>query len=727
MRHFFLSLLILGSALQAKSQLLSDDKPVTLTKPSSAKQTADVLLPPVELARLIKEDELNDKFKDRPWRFGENVPVDLDPTNSGNWQKQGQNEIWTLDIDASQAVTLNYFFSAFNFPPSARLFIIDKTSGDYFGAITALNNSELNNLSTWPFRGSHHQLQLVVNSSEKKAVKLHLAEITHGYRQLKSGQGIGDSDPCNVNAICPVSGSWSNQRNASVMIVSGGSGYCSGTLMNNTLQDGRPYVLTAEHCGFKANWAFRFNFQSADCNSNNYTAQNQSISGAKQLAHNGASDFSLLEMNARPPASFNPYYAGWDNTDNIPSSQFAFHHPSGDLKKFSRNTDPGIKAIYLDATAGALTWKVDEWETGTTEGGSSGSALFDQNGRVIGQLDGGEASCQDLDKSDYFGRLAVSFINSNDSSRTLKYWLDPGMTGTTVLDGYNPTSAKPALDVAIARVKGVEFSHCSGTIEPEIVFTNRGTQTITSVVLKLSIDGNVLATSTWTGSLASEASASFSFPSQNLGDGAHTMVIQASSPNNSTDNVPQNNTTNFQFTTRSAGMLHTVNVTLDQYGSENSWVIRNTSGIILYTQGPFADDIGGTTISTKVCLEPGCYKFEFTDAYGDGMCCSFGNGSYQFVESRGTLLASGWNTPDGPDGIPITETTQVCIQPNSIINYGDLEFRAWPNPASDKLNLSFGNLNSATYEVFDITGKVVETGEIFGNTGSIDLREFKAG
>ena len=56
-------------------------------------------------------------------------------------------------------------------------------------------------------------------------------------------------------------------------------------------------------------------------------------------------------------------------------------------------------------------WYMDAWDEGVTEPGSSGSPLFDQNGRIIGQLYGGSAACQGTSANgyDYYGRLGVSW------------------------------------------------------------------------------------------------------------------------------------------------------------------------------------------------------------------------------------------------------------------------------------------------------------------------------
>ena len=99
-------------------------------------------------------------------------------------------------------------------------------------------------------------------------------------------------------------------------------------------------------------------------------------------------------------------YAGWDVSGSTPSSAVGIHHPSGDIKKICfENNSP-----YQSTAGGAAVWWISAWEDGVTEPGSSGSPLFDQNHRIIGQLYGGAAACSGSVNNgayDYYGRMDV--------------------------------------------------------------------------------------------------------------------------------------------------------------------------------------------------------------------------------------------------------------------------------------------------------------------------------
>jgi hypothetical protein len=66
--------------------------------------------------------------------------------------------------------------------------------------------------------------------------------------------------------------------------------------------------------------------------------------------------------------------------------------------------------------------------------------------------------------------------------------------------------------------------------------------------------------------------------------------------------------------------------------------LDQATGATVASGGPYGNNL---TISEDVCLPTGCYDFEVLDAFGDGMCCGFGNGSYSVVDNTSTVLASG--------------------------------------------------------------------------------------
>ncbi|MCB0641844.1 MAG: T9SS type A sorting domain-containing protein [Phaeodactylibacter sp.] len=98
----------------------------------------------------------------------------------------------------------------------------------------------------------------------------------------------------------------------------------------------------------------------------------------------------------------------------------------------------------------------------------------------------------------------------------------------------------------------------------------------------------------------------------------------------------------------------TVTINLDNYPEETSWEIANSSGSVVASGGTYASQPDGSSVSITECLVDGCYDFTIYDSYGDGICCSYGNGSYAVTDASGNVLASG-----GTFGS--SETTNFCL------------------------------------------------------------------
>ena len=96
-----------------------------------------------------------------------------------------------------------------------------------------------------------------------------------------------------------------------------------------------------------------------------------------------------------------------------------------------------------------------------------------------------------------------------------------------------------------------------------------------------------------------------------------------------------------------------VSITLDNYPEETSWTITNANGATVASGGTYGSQADGSTVNIEACIADGCYDFTINDSYGDGICCSYGNGSYT-VSAGGNTVASG-----GSFGS--SETTNFCL------------------------------------------------------------------
>lgn len=444
-RYASLALLTGLLTLPSYAQLSFGGHPLGLQRTAEMPEAPTVVMPEVDEQALLAEDEARAAQGIKgPYRFGFNHATDLSLSNSGVWHELPNGDrVWRIAIQCPRAYSINFEFHDYVVPEGAEVFAYNDL-GEHLGAFNAESNPGNTVLGVTQLPGERITIEYVEPAAVRGLGSLRIGQVTHAYRDLfNSAKGLGDSGSCNNNVICAVGDAWRAQIRSVAMITVGGNGICTGTLINNCEEDGTPYFLTANHClGGNNTWVFRFNWNSPTCIINNNGPTNQTVSGSTLRVNSATTDVALLQLNTTPPASFNVFYSGWDRSTTIPSSAVGIHHPSGDVKKISFDNNPLTTSAYLgNPGSGTNFWRVGNWEDGTTEGGSSGSALFNPQGLIVGQLYGGFASCSSI-TADYYGRFSQSYS-------LLQTWL--GNCGNTLF-GYPSATAVDDLTVSDNRI-----------------------------------------------------------------------------------------------------------------------------------------------------------------------------------------------------------------------------------------------------------------------------------
>ncbi len=406
-----------------------------------------------DLNKIKQEDARNDVDKSLPWRFGYELKVDLGLNNSGVWDELPNGDrIWRINIVSKGAKTLNSVFDTYHIPEGATVHLYNNDKSDVLGAYTHVFNRPDQMMGTWFVEGDNVWIEYFEPANVRGQGKLNIAKIVHGYRSITDSEirekAIGNSGDCNFDVNCSIEGfdTLKDKLKKSVGFIILGNFVCTGTLINNTSNDKAPYFLTANHCNgdSESTWAFRFNWISGNpscgtTNNSTDTAVDQTTSGATLLASNPESDFKLLRLDGGLDPSWDLEWAGWDRTNDVPGAAVGIHHPSGDIMKVCKENNPlsVTKTDIGGIAAPVASWVVENWDLGVTEGGSSGSALFNLSGRIVGQLAGGGAACNgtnDNNQPDFYGRFNVSWDFGNSDSTRLSNWLDPTNTGRQTLD-----------------------------------------------------------------------------------------------------------------------------------------------------------------------------------------------------------------------------------------------------------------------------------------------------
>ncbi|MCL4116874.1 UNVERIFIED_CONTAM: hypothetical protein GTU68_060625 [Idotea baltica] len=219
-----------------------------------------------------------------------------------------------------------------------------------------------------------------------------------------------------------------------------GRDICSGALVNNVRNDCTPYFLTAKHCEVTANNAASvvvyWNYQQTTCRTPGSATsggigdgpRNMFNSGIQLLSEFDNSDMALFLLDDPVAPEVDAYFAGWDATGAILDSAICVHHPQAEEKRISFDYEPSVPFFSNQF------YRVLDWNEGTTESGSSGAPLFSTDRLIVGQLNGGAASCGNEEYDD-FGMVAISWEGGGTPETSLKSWLDPDNTGTLTHGG----------------------------------------------------------------------------------------------------------------------------------------------------------------------------------------------------------------------------------------------------------------------------------------------------
>jgi len=462
----------------------------------------------------------------QPARAGFSLPVSKSMELDGEWtQLPDGRMMWRLKLVTQSAVSVGVVFDQFHLPDGAELYLYNEDKTFVIGAFTSDNNNAANVFSTHLIPGSTIIIEYIetpangfmggslkpvmINGQEtssrprdNNSVRynpqgvLRISELIYAYNDdiNEATKELGDAGTCQVNINCsPEGDNWQDEKRgvARILFREGTSWYyCSGTLVNNTLQNGTPYFLTAYHCGAVASaadhlvWQFYFNYERSGC-TNTGTPPNNMITGCTKRAEgniSGGTDMQLVELSSTPISTWNVYYNGWDRSGSTTTGGVSIHHPSGDAKKISTFTGTTSSSTWYDGTNTGATnghWTFPLWASttngqGVSEGGSSGSSLFNSAGRVIGTLSGGSSECGGPYSGDLYGKFSIHWqnaVNGSGNAYELKHWLDPAGTNPTTLDAMDPNAiASPpvanfsATPLTVVAGQPVQFSDLSSNL-----------------------------------------------------------------------------------------------------------------------------------------------------------------------------------------------------------------------------------------------------------------------
>ena len=319
---------------------------------------------------------------------------------------------------------------------------------------------------------------------------------------------------------------------------------------------------------------------------------------------------------------------------------------------------------------------------------------------------------------DYTTDACMNIFTNDQKARVIAV-MNAGVNrpNTTTSDKCTPL-ADVSNDGSIKINQLVPGAPCSGEVVPSIRIQNFGTVTLTSATVSYDVDGGTSTDFAWTGNLVNGAFEDIDLPIITGDSGEHTLNVSIASPNGNADGRACNDVTSATFS-GSDSYAETTEVRLtivpDNFGSETEWTWSDENGEIT-SGGPYTD--GNTTpIDAIFDVVPNkCYTFTITDSPAggfppDGICCAYGNGSYELTTDDDSIIFSG-----GDFGA--TESTQISTFALSVDDYfAGSNLYVYPNPTNNQLNIKLGNTNDLpnSYEIVNMLGQSITKSAIVTN------------
>ena len=394
-----------------------------------------ISMPEIDIQALLNEDDEN-LGEPVPLRYAYSFQVNYGINNAGTWETlEDGSMLWRLGFHSDGAYGMKIFFNDFWLPDGSELYIYSKNENMSIGPYNHEQNHDDGKFGIPLVKSDHIVVEYYQPATVLDNPQINIDQVFHAYRDIHNfyNDGEGSRTYCSDNVACD-DGTFQDQIESVIFLEMGGY-VCSASLVNNTSQDLKPYVLTAWHCvepetpGEHNYFTFYFNHEASTCNgSSGYYGRSETGSYLRASANLNNSDFALLEMDDDPPSWWGVYFAGWSRYTSTPTISAGIHHPGGGPKEINYDNDQAYSCSWY---SGQDHWCLN-WDYGGTAGGSSGSPLFNSNKLIVGQLSGGTGG--DCGGTDLYGKISSSWNGSNASSR-LDDWLDPLNTNQYTLDG----------------------------------------------------------------------------------------------------------------------------------------------------------------------------------------------------------------------------------------------------------------------------------------------------
>jgi len=337
--------------------------------------------------------------------------------------------VWAAAVRSEGAGAVRVHINGLNLPSDADLFYFSP-EGQAFGAYGGQGPNRDGDFWTHTVFGQVGVVLLrhygPAGAADLARISFSIADVGHIGTAFSRSPRFATESFCSFNAQCIENASCHNgtpaqdSKSATALMqwISGAYIYtCTGALLNTEPASQIPYFLTANHCisrsrdasNLETYFQFGISCGSTTCPGQTNPGGIQRL-GATVKATGKAGDFTLLQLNDDPPSG--SVFLGWTNLDVANDDNEALYrisHPAWAPQAYSDQMVDTAAPTCAGWPRGQRIYSRET--TGGTEGGSSGSAVVNGSGQVVGQLSGGCGSnvgddCDNLNNATVDGAFA---------------------------------------------------------------------------------------------------------------------------------------------------------------------------------------------------------------------------------------------------------------------------------------------------------------------------------
>ncbi|MBN1340689.1 MAG: hypothetical protein JXA03_15275, partial [Bacteroidales bacterium] len=198
-------------------------------------------------------------------------------------------------------------------------------------------------------------------------------------------------------------------------------------------------------------------------------------------------------------------------------------------------------------------------------------------------------------------------------------------------------------DAGLVDIKNLPVTSCSGAAAPTVVLRNGGSSNLLNADIMYSVNGGPVSSYAWSGNLINMQTISIDLPEITFPvEPVNTLKAYVTNPNGLADQNPLNDTVSGSFNqaNETTSVLY-LELLTDNNPGEISWELKDNSGTVLYSGGPYTGMPNTLIQETFAMSNEECYVFALYDDGGNGICCNNGNGYYKLTDYFGTEFYSG--------------------------------------------------------------------------------------